>query len=92
MQAVRVIAIPETEWEQLVKDQKEILELLRVLKNNTHANQSVVAYITAMEFMQAVHIGRTKFDQLVAQNRVKIIKKDRKIYVPIGEVERYFQL
>lgn len=48
-------------------------------------------YMTAMEFMQAVRIGRTKFDQLVAANKVKTIKKDRKIYVPAGEVETYFE-
>ena len=39
----------------------------------------------------AVRIGRTKFDQLVQANMVKTIKKDRKIYVPMGEVERYFK-
>jgi len=49
-----------------------------------------VSFITAIEFMQAVQIGRTKFDQLVAQNQVKIIKKKRKIYLPVGEIERYF--
>jgi|GEM_PF-3297935 len=48
-------------------------------------------YITAMGFMQAVWIGRTKFDEFVAANKVKTIKKDRKIYVPAGEVERYFE-
>ncbi len=92
METVKVIAVPETEWQQMLNGQKEILELLHMLKNKSMANAPTVAYITAMEFMQAVQIGRTKFDQLVAQNRVQTIKKDRKIYVPIGEVERYFKV
>jgi hypothetical protein len=48
-------------------------------------------YITAMEFMQAVRIKRWKFNYLVGEGKIEIIKKKRKIYVPKGEVERYFQ-
>jgi hypothetical protein len=47
-------------------------------------------YITAMEFMRAVRIKRWKFNYLVGEGKVKIIKKKRKIYVPKEEVERYF--
>jgi hypothetical protein len=47
-------------------------------------------HITAKEFMVAVRICRTKFDQLVSQNKIRIIKKRRKIYVPTSEVDRYF--
>jgi hypothetical protein len=36
--------------------------------------------------MTAVHIGRTKFDDLVATNKIKIIKKTRKIYLRVQEV------
>lgn len=31
-----------------------------------------------------------RFTTLVAENKVRTIKKGRKIYVPVGEVERYF--
>lgn len=47
-------------------------------------------FITAKEFMSSVRICRTKFDQLVAHGKIKTIKKRRKIYVPSGEVKRYF--
>lgn len=87
---VYIIVMPETEWKKLLTDQAELLRLVRETRLSVPATTSVVAYITAMEFMQAVRIGRTKIDQLVAQNRVKTIKKGRKIYVPLGEVERYF--
>lgn len=47
-------------------------------------------YMTATEFINAVHIRRSKFDQLVERNKIKTIKKKRKIYVPATEVERFF--
>jgi len=88
--AVHVIVVPESEWRKILEGQAELLRLIQELKGRVPAAAAVVPYITAMEFMQAVRIGRTKFDQLVAANKVKTIKKDRKIYVPVGEVERYF--
>ena len=88
---VHVVVVPEAEWRKMLEGQAELLLLVHELKGRVPAAATVVHYITAMEFMQAVRIGRTKFDQLVAANKVKTIKKDRKIYVPVGEVERYFQ-
>ena len=69
--------------------QQEILEQLKAL-NTKNANTLTVKNITAKEFMAAVRIGRTKFDQLVHHNKIRIIKKRRKIYVPVAEVDRYF--
>lgn len=89
METMNFIVIPETEWRQLLMNQAELLQLVKLLQ--VPAAGSTVPYITAMEFMQAVRIGRTKFDQLVAANKIRTIKKDRKIYVAIGEVERYFR-
>lgn len=88
---VKLLIIPEEEWKKLRDGQAELLRLLKDQAGRETAGNKTVPYITAMEFMSAVRIGRTKFDQLVAQNKVKTIKKDRKIYVPIGEVERYFK-
>ena len=88
---VNVVVVPEADWQKLLQGQAELLRLVQELKGRQPVTAAVVPYITAMEFMQAVRIGRTKFDQLVAANKVKTIKKDRKIYVPVGEVERYFQ-
>jgi len=47
-------------------------------------------FITSSEFMEAVKIRRWKFDQLIGQNKIKAIKKERKIYVLATEVDRYF--
>lgn len=90
MERTNVVVIPESEWKELLETQKNILELLRDIQSSSSKRSSVEGYITAMEFMQAVRIGRTKFDQLVGASKVKTIKKDRKIYVPMSEVERYF--
>ena len=89
---VNVIVVPEADWQKLLQGQAELLRLVQELKGKVPAATTVVPYITAMEFMQAVRIGRTKFDQLVAANKVKTIKKDRKIYVPVGEIKRYFNI
>ncbi|GAC1430525.1 MAG: hypothetical protein NVSMB7_06840 [Chitinophagaceae bacterium] len=40
--------------------------------------------------MAAVRIRRTKFDELVKDGKIRVIKKLRKIYVPVEEVDRYF--
>jgi len=83
--------VPASEWKALLAGQAEMIRLIKEWRNSMTVTAPVNPYITAMEFMQAVRIGRTKFDQLVAANKVKTIKKDRKIYVPAGEVERYFE-
>lgn len=88
---ISIIVVPEAEWKALLTGQTELIRLVKEWRDSMPATVSTSPYITAMEFMQAVRIGRTKFDQLVAANKVKTIKKDRKIYVPAGEVERYFE-
>jgi len=50
----------------------------------------VAEFIPALDFMKAVGIKRWKFDQLVAANLIKTIKKKRKVYVAVREVHRYF--
>jgi hypothetical protein len=46
--------------------------------------------VTAIEFMQAVRIRRWKFNCLVSSGKIITLKKKRKIYVPKGEIDRYF--
>jgi ribosome-interacting GTPase 1 len=87
---VCVIVVPEAEWKKVLGTQEEIIKILREIKQSS-VPVATAPYITAMEFMEAVRIKRTKFDQLVQMNKIKTIKKDRKIYVPFGEVERYFK-
>jgi len=88
---VHVLVVPKADWLKLLEGQAELLRLVQELNGKVPVAAAIVPYITAMEFMQAVRIGRTKFDQLVAANKIRTVKKDRKIYVPVGEVERYFR-
>jgi len=91
---VRVVVVPEEEWKRFCDRQEEMLGLLKgfMMPEKQIANRPGGAspYLTAIEFMAAVKIKRTKFDQLMMQSKIKVIRKGRKIYVPVGEVERYF--
>ncbi|MBS1604761.1 MAG: hypothetical protein JST42_18995 [Bacteroidetes bacterium] len=76
----------EDELRRLREIQERVLEQLERLKGPTTASE----FIPALEFMRAVGIKRWKFDQLVAANMIKTIKKKRKVYVAVREVRRYF--
>ena len=82
-----LVMIPEAELNLLKSSLQDIQQQLQDLKGN---RQTAVKFITAIEFMAAVRIRRTKFDELVKFGRIKVIKKSRKIYVPVEEVDRYF--
>lgn len=89
LEKMTLVMIPQEELADLRSAQKEILQQLKEL--NTRGPTGLpIKHITAKEFMNAVRIKRTKFDQLVLSNKIKIIKKRRKIYVPLSEVDRYF--
>jgi len=86
-----LVMIPFEEWDAFKQSQKIILDRLDQINKIKVPDRPVVAgYMTAVDFMNAVHIRRSKFDQLVAGNKIKTIKKKRKIYVPVTEVERFF--
>ena len=84
-----LVMLPKQELEALKAIQEEILHQLKELRTKRLSDISV-DHLPAKKFMMTVNIGRTKFDQLRATNKIKTIKKKRKIYVPIGEVNRYF--
>jgi len=88
---MNLVILPEEEWNQIRSSQNEILALLKDVKADSRISINPYGYITAMEFMKAVRIRRTKFDQLVQSNKIRIIKKLRKIYVPVTEIDRYFK-
>ena len=60
------VLIPEGELQQLKLIQIQILEQLPTLKDKTATSSSFSNHITAIEFMKAVKICRSKFDKLVA--------------------------
>jgi hypothetical protein len=82
-----ITVIPLEEWKRLNKNQEKILDFLANLSPKA---EPVSPYITANEFMDAVRIRRSKFDQLVSENKIETLKKGRKIYVKSSEVSRYF--
>jgi hypothetical protein len=88
-QRMNLVIIPEEELTNIQTTQQEILRQLQSLQSPS-STTVLVRHITAKEFMAAVRICRSKFDQLVNENKIKTIKKRRKIYVPTSEVDRYF--
>ena len=89
LQGRTLVMIP---GEELTNLKITLEQVLAEIKTRQSARPTVIRdeFITAKEFMSSVRICRTKFDQLVAQGKIKTIKKRRKIYVPSGEVKRYF--
>lgn len=81
--------IPIEALSALTTKQEEILSTLKRIEENKKI-EVISSYVTAIEFMSAVRICRSKFDSLVEENKIKTIKKGRKIYVPASEIERYF--
>ncbi len=89
MQGMNLVIIPEDELAKLKSSQAEILSELRSLRAPV-LKSPFPSHITAKEYMSAVKICRSKFDQLVSANKIKTVKKKRKIYLPASEVDRYF--
>ena len=89
MQNLALVIIPQEELDFFRSTQREILQQLKELHTD-RKEVITVKNITAKEFMSAIRICRTKFDKLVASSKIKVIKKKRKIYVPITEIDRYF--
>lgn len=85
------LLVGRAEIEAIKSCQLEILKKLNELdKNNQNRNVLDSPYVTALEFMKAVRIRRWKFNCLVKSEKIMTVKKKRKIYVPKGEIERYF--
>ena|SRR5579863_3861526 len=89
------VVVTEDELRELSEKLDEILLHIQTLKKGEKEASEPKPNprpdtLPALAFMKAVHIGRWKFDQLVQANKIKTIKKKRKIYVPGSEVDRYF--
>lgn len=85
------LIIPKSEFQELKTGQQKILEAIMAKSGLDKTDQS--EYLTSKEFMAKVKIARSKFDELVADGKVKIVRPNggRKIYVPVTEVARYFE-
>lgn len=73
---------------QMHENQRAIMDKLHNLNTESPTSSE---YITATEFMDALRIRRSKFDELRHQNLIKTLEKGRKIYVPSSEIKRYFE-
>lgn len=91
MTVMTLVVLPEEERNAIKEKQEQILSLILEIKRPAPIISSLPEYVTAKEFMAAIRIKRTKFDQLVASGRIRIIKKRHKIYLPATEIERYFK-
>ena len=76
-QGMTLVMIPEGELAFIKNTQQEILQQLKE-SHNKGPGGVMVKNITAKEFMAAVRIGRTKFDQLVSTSKIRIIKRSEK--------------
>ena len=81
------VMIPETDLNTIKSSLQDIQQQLKIL---TSKGEIPVKHITAIEFMAAVRIRRTKFDELVKFGKIQVVRKRRRVYVPVEEVERYF--
>ena len=73
-----LVVLPEEEWIAFRQKQDQILVELSNLKQTKEPAPeapNLSAYITAKEFMAAIKIKRTKFESLVAANKIGAIKK-----------------
>ncbi len=86
-----LIMISAADLESMKLTLQKILNQMLLLKAPFIAVDGQKPYITAIEFMKAVSIKRTKLDDLIARGKIRIVKKKRRIYVPIEEVDRFFK-
>lgn len=81
-----IVILSKEAFDGIIKGQKDIINKIDELQNQ----KSEAEFLTVKEFMAKVKIGRSKFDQLIAENAINYIRKGRKIYVPAREIKRYF--
>lgn len=84
------IVLPETEFRDIQQTLQEIKEVLASRQDRDIVPAIIPDYIPAAAFMKAVNIKRTKLHELITSNKIKTLKKRRKVYVLATEVKRYF--
>ena len=82
------IMVPIERFQALEKTQEIIL---RKIDNLLGSEKDDPDFLTAKQFMAKTHMCRTTFDELRNSNRINVLKKGRKIFVPATELKRYFE-
>lgn len=80
-----IIQVPEERLAALEAGQNQIIDALRQFKAVPPQE-----YLTVAEFMEACKISRWTFNLLREKNKIKVIQKSRKLYVPATEVNKFF--
>lgn len=77
--------------ERLESIEQSISQLTEFVKNFKPQNE-LPNMLTSEQTMEVLKIGRWKFDQLIADNELKYIRKGRKLYIYEESVREYFGL
>ncbi|ANH83177.1 hypothetical protein A8C56_21290 [Niabella ginsenosidivorans] len=85
-----LVMIPAEEWQALKDQLQQIREELRHQREQYKEPGITADYILASVFMKAVDIKKSKLYELIAENKIKTVKKSRHLYVLATEVKRYF--
>ncbi|SDD77238.1 helix-turn-helix domain-containing protein [Niabella drilacis] len=85
-----LVMIPAEEWQAQKDLLQQIREELRHQREQYKEPGITADYILATEFMKAVGIKKSKLYELIAENKIKTVKKSRHLYVLATEVKRYF--
>ncbi len=81
-----VIEFPVERFEQLEQTNHKILKALQNLRILPKPD-----YFTVEEFCEKIKASRWKFEKLRDEHGLKTFKRGRKIYIPVEEVDRYFE-
>jgi hypothetical protein len=80
-----IFQVPEDRLQKIEANQGKIIDALQNFKAIPPDE-----FLTAGEFMARCKISRWTFNQLRSENKIKVIERARKLYVPETEVKRYF--
>lgn len=85
----QLVIIQAEYWEEI----KSVLTWLKenfpkAVSSNTAETEN---YIPATMFMERTFMSRSNFDELRRKNKVRVLQKERKLFVPESEIKRYFE-
>lgn len=81
----QVVEVPLEEFEILKDNNRKILSALENIQAIERPE-----YLTPKEFMRQTKLSWWKFNDLRSKNKLKVIQRGRKLYVPANEVTKYF--
>lgn len=86
------VMVPAKELTAIKTVQQEILTTLQEIKTriSTSPGGSGSEYISSEQFMKATLMKKSKFYDMVNNNKIRVLRKMRKTYVLASEVKRFF--